>query len=113
MIFSALVIILILSLIFSWALGRAQEQQDLFMVASSTGNVHVPSALLEDEIESVATENQAVFDETAAPGPKEGLVPPASDRQIRACSTCGRLGRRRRNGKPFCFDCEHEPWLWE
>ena len=28
------------------------------------------------------------------------------------CGRCGREGRSRRNHKPFCHDCEFEPW-WD
>ena len=114
-----LILIVILSVIFHWALGWARERHDLFMVSSSGVRWHQPSALLEDDISAVVDAETPddcgtqTLDGHSEPLVVENEVSPPSPRMIRQCGTCGRKGRRRRNGKPYCLDCESEPWLWE
>ena len=97
----SLVITFLLGMFFHWALGFAWNHHAPFMGASSDGGSMEPNVHLDADISSVVDEEVL------------GPVPDASPRQINHCGTCGRPGRRRRNGKPYCFDCEHEPWLWE
>lgn len=98
----SLVITFILGMFFHWALGFAWSHHVPFMDASSFGGAMEPNVHPDADIPSVVDEESSNFE-----------VPEASDRQINHCGTCGRPGRRRRNGKPYCFDCELEPWLWE
>jgi hypothetical protein len=119
MMLGMLIFIVILGVIFHWALGWARERHDLFMVSSSGDRWHTPSVQLEDDISTVLDgetppdcEVPSLRDHSDTLVVKHE-VPPPSPRMIRSCGTCGRQGRRRRNGKPYCFDCESEPWLWE
>jgi len=65
----------------------------------------------QERLENIKSLYLEVVDHASAED--ERSYPEASPLMIRSCSTCGRKGRRRRNGHPFCYDCEHEPWMWE
>lgn len=82
MMFFALVTLVGLLVLFHWIFGLASARHDEYVARSAT-----PPSPVEPEAED----------------------PPFVDKSkyIRRSSCCGALGRRKLNGKDYCFDCAH------